>query len=267
MRALLTGGKRMPDLEPMPTPQRMTLSAQVARHLVDLISRESLKPGDLVPSEVQICRGLQVSRGSAREAYCALAALGILEVGNGRRPRLQTINSHVLAQVFGYALSTAQLDPSHVVETRRAIEVQGVQLAARHASEEHKRILRDLVGTMREALGDPDHLRLMQADIAMHTTLAEASRNPLNTLLLAALREPLQKLMLIDLGSRRSEAELVRIVDAHGRIVERVCAGDAEGARAAMADHFDLSFASMPDASSWDGNGNDTSAASFGRAT
>jgi DNA-binding FadR family transcriptional regulator len=64
-------------------------------------------------------------------------------------------------------------------------------------------------------------------------------------LLLAALRAPLEQVMSIDLGNRRSESELIRIVDAHDAIVERVCAGDAVGAGAAMAMHFDLSVGSM----------------------
>ena len=235
----------MPKLSLVPSLQRPTLSAQVARHLVELISREGLKPGDAVPSEVQICRDLQVSRGSVREAYRTLAALGIIEIESGRRPRLQAMNSYVLAQVFGYALSTAQVDATHVIETRRAIEVQGAQLAARHISDAQRRALREHVGTMRAALGDHDHARRMAADMAIHTTLADATRNPLNPLLLAALRAPLEQLMHIDLGSGRSEAELIRIVDAHEAIVERVCAGDAVGAGAAMAYHFDLSVASM----------------------
>ncbi len=52
--------------------------------------------------------------------------------------------------------------------------------------------------------------------------------------------------MHIDLAVvARSESELMRIVDAHEVIVERVCSGDAVGAGAAMAMHFDLSVASM----------------------
>jgi DNA-binding FadR family transcriptional regulator len=155
------------------------------------------------------------------------------------------MSAYVLAQVFGYALNTAQVDATHVIETRRAIEVQGAQLAARHITDAQKRLLLELVAQMRSALGDRDHARRMAADMAIHTTLAEASRNPLNPLLLAALRAPLEQLMHIDLGSRRTEAELVRIVDAHEAIVERVCAGDAVGAGSAMAMHFDLSVASM----------------------
>jgi DNA-binding FadR family transcriptional regulator len=235
----------MAQLHSLPTLQKPTLSAQVARHLLDLVAKEGLRPGDLVPSEVQICKTLQVSRGSVREAYRTLAALGILEIESGRRPRLQSMNAAVLAQVFGYALSTAQLNPTHVIETRRAIEVQGAQLAARNVTDAQKVTLKDLVAQMRAALGDRDHARRVTADMAIHTTLAEASCNPLNPLLLAALRAPLEQVMSIDLGSRRSESELVRIVDAHDAIVERVCTGDAVGAGAAMAMHFDLSVGSM----------------------
>lgn len=234
----------MPKLSALPSLQRPTLSAQVARHLIDLIAREHLEPGDIAPSEVQICKDLGVSRGSAREAYRTLAALGILEIEPGRRPRLQRMSAAVLAQVFGYALSTHQVDPAHVIETRRAIEVQGAQAAAVHVDELQKRQLRDLVGQMRSALGDRDHARRMTADMAIHTTLAEASRNPLNPLLLAALRTPLEQLMQIDVGERRSAIELTRIVDAHEAIVDRVCAHDPMGAGRAMSAHFDLSVAS-----------------------
>ena len=234
----------MPKLSLVPSLQRPTLSAQVARHLVELISREGLKPGDAVPSEVQICKDLQVSRGSVREAYRTLSALGILEIESGRRPRLSSVNAHVRAQVFGSALKTAQVTANHVIETRRAIEVQGAQLAARNVTDAQKLTLRALVGQMRSALGERDHARRVAADMAIHTTLAEASCNPLNPLLLAALRAPLEQVMAIDLGNRRSESELIRIVDAHEAIVERVCAGDAVGAGAAMAMHFDLSVGS-----------------------
>lgn len=232
----------MAQLHSLPTLQKPTLSAQVARHVLDQVAKEGLRPGDLVPSEVQISKTLQVSRGSVREAYRTLAALGILEIESGRRPRLQSMNAAVLAQVFGYALSTAQLNPTHVIETRRAIEVQGAQLAARNVSDAQKATLKGLVAQMRAALGDRDHVRRVTADIAIHTTLAEASCNPLNPLLLAALRAPVEQVMIIDQSSR--ESQLVRLVDAHDAIVERVCTGDAVGAGVAMAMHFDLSVGS-----------------------
>jgi len=225
------------------TLEKPTLSSQVARHLLDLIGREHLRPGDAVPSEVQICRDLKVSRGSVREAYRALAALGVPEIETGRRPRLRPMSAVALAHVFGYALSTAQVSLAHVIETRRAIEVQSAQLAARHADDAQRKMLRELVAQMRGALGD--QARRIAADMAFHTVLAEASLNPLNSMLLGALRSPLEQSMFVDLGPRRGAAELVRIVDAHESIVDRVCAGDAVGAGAAMTYHFDLSVMTM----------------------
>ena len=236
----------MSTLGNLHTLQQPTTSARVARHLLDLIGREGLKPGEIAPSEGEICRELGVSRGSVREAFRTLAALGILEIESGKRPRLQSVNGHVLAQVFGYALSTAQLDSSHVVQTRRALEVQGVQDAARFATSAQKLRMAELIAQMRSAVGDKDHSQRMAADMALHGVIAEASRNPLNPLLLNALRSPFEQLMHIDLGERRSENELLRIVDAHDAIVERIVAGDPAGAGNAMSAHFDLSFAAQP---------------------
>lgn len=222
------------------------VSGQVARHLLAMVERERLLPGDGVPSEIQLAKDLGVSRGSVREAYRTLAALGILNIENGKRPRLQAVRAEGLAQVFDYALVIAQVNQRHVIDTRRGIEVHGAQQAAKNITAAQKGRLRAYLDEMRASLEDGDTRRRIVADIGIHNTLAEASDNPLNVLLLGALRTPVEKSMAIDLGVRRSPAELARIVDAHVLIVERVCAGDMIGAGAAMTSHFDLSLASMP---------------------
>lgn len=220
--------------------ERPTLSAQVARHLLELVNRDQLRPGDRVPSEIQIGRDLRVSRGSVREAYRTLAALGILEIESGRKPRLRVIDPKVLAQVFDYALNTHQVQLGHVLETRRAIELQTAQLAARYANEAQRIALRDLVGKMRAA--GTDRARRVASDMAIHSVIAEASGNPLNSLLLSALRSPVEASSRMHFDDNRSESELVRVIDAHDAVVERICAGDAVGAASAMSYHFDISI-------------------------
>jgi len=217
-----------------------TLSAQVARHILALIQREQLRPGDIVPSEVQIVRDLQASRGSVREAYRTLAALGILEIEAGRRPRLRPIDRNVLTQVFDYALNTAQVSLAHVLETRRAIELQTAQLAARYASDAQRRLLRELVAQMRSA--GANHARRVASDMAIHDVIAEASGNPLNSMLLGALRSPVEASSRMHLDDMRSESELIRVIDGHDAVVERICAGDPVGAVSAMSYHFDLAM-------------------------
>jgi GntR family transcriptional regulator, transcriptional repressor for pyruvate dehydrogenase complex len=220
--------------------ERPTLSAQVARHVLDLITREQLRPGRMVPSEVQIGRDLRVSRGSVREAYRTLAALGILEIEGGRRPRLRTIDSKVLAQVFDYALNTAQVSVAHVIETRRALELQTAQLAARYATDAQRLCLRELVAQMRSA--GSNHARRVAADMSIHALIAEASGNPLNSLLLGALRSGLEASSRMHFDDNRSESELMRVIDAHDGVVDRICAGDPMGAASAMSHHFDCAI-------------------------
>jgi len=230
----------MDSLNMLSSLERPTLSAQVARHLLELVNRDQLRPGDQVPSEIQIGRDLQVSRGSVREAYRTLAALGILEIESGRKPRLRVIDPKVLAQVFDYALNTHQVQLGHVLETRRAIELQTAQLAARYASEAQRNTLRELVGKMRAA--GTDRARRVASDMAIHSVIAEASGNPLNSLLLSALRSPVEASSRMHFDDNRSESELVRVIDAHDAVVERICAGDAVGAASAMSYHFDISM-------------------------
>jgi GntR family transcriptional repressor for pyruvate dehydrogenase complex len=230
----------MESMSALSSLERPTLSAHVARHLLELVNREKLRPGDRVPSEVQIGRDLQVSRGSVREAYRTLAALGILEIESGRIPRLRPIDPKVLGQVFDYALNTSQVSVAHVIETRRAIELQTAQLAARYATEAQRTALRELVSQMRSA--GSDHARRVASDAAIHTVIAEASGNPLNSLLLNALRTPIEASARIHLDDQRHENELSRVIDAHDAVVERICAGDPVGAVSAMSYHFDCSI-------------------------
>jgi len=136
-------------------------------------------------SEMQLSRDLAVSRGSVREAYRILAALGVLEIGNGRRPRIHAVNPIALTQIFTHALHIAHATPLHVLEFRRGIEVHGAQLAARFATEAQIAKLRSLIREMRASLHD--EARRVASDMAVHTTLAEASNNPLNSLVLTAL--------------------------------------------------------------------------------
>lgn len=228
----------------LPSPlSQDTVSARVVRHLLEKIGDRQLRPGDVVESEGELSRTLSVSRGTVREAYRILAALGVLEIGNGRRPRVHAVNSLALAQIFGHALKIAQATPLHVLEFRRGIEIHSAQLAARFATEEQLRRLRALAADMRAALGD--ETRRSECDMAIHKTLAEASRNPLNSLVLTALQTAISQSLRADHSVRRSEREIVRIVDAHEAIVERVCAQDPVGAGAAMACHFDLSVNSL----------------------
>src|SRR4029079_19484102 len=77
---------------------------------------------------------------------------------------------------------------------------------------------------------------------SIHAVIAEASANPLNSMLLTALRSPVEASSRMHLDDNRSEAEITRVIDAHDALVARICAGDPLGAMNAMSYHFDLAM-------------------------
>ena len=113
-----------------PTIRNDNLSERVTQYLVKHIHDNDLKPGDRVPSEVQVSGELGISRGVVRQAYHALRTAGILEIAMGRSPRVGEVSNAAFTPLFLHALSTEQVSVEDVLELRFAIETRAVELAA-----------------------------------------------------------------------------------------------------------------------------------------
>ena len=64
---------------------RQPLHQQIADELRGQIARGELRPGDALPSENDLMRQFQVSRGTIRQARAALRAEGAIGGSQGRR--------------------------------------------------------------------------------------------------------------------------------------------------------------------------------------
>src|SRR5215470_8198415 len=96
-------------------------SERVTRYLVKHIQDNDLKPGDRVPSEVQVSGELGISRGVVRQAYHALRTAGILEIAMGRSPRVGEVSHAAFTPLFVHALTTDQASVDDVLELRSAV--------------------------------------------------------------------------------------------------------------------------------------------------
>ena len=56
---------------------------------------------------------------------------------------------------------------------------------------------------------------------------------------------PVEASSRIHFDDRRSDSELIRVIDAHESVVDRICEGDAMGAVSAMSYHFDISIVNV----------------------
>lgn len=214
---------------------------QVADYLRGYIRERRLSAGAWLPGEVEMSRTLGVSRPSVREASAALAAVGLIDVAPGRRPRVGTFGERlgggVLRDVLDTALITAQADLVQVMEVRRGLEVEMAGLAAARRSSDHVAVLRATLVAMEEVL--IDRQAYAEQDLQFHIALGRASANPLYPPLIADAQQAILSNLALSLRRDAGPAELAHVQGLHEAIVDAVAAQDVSGARRAMRRHFD----------------------------
>lgn len=209
------------------------------RSIMDYIREKNLRVGDELPSESKFVDMLGVSRTVVREAFGALAALKLIDVGNGRRPRVGAVDEAVLALSFEHAVRTEHSSVQQIWDVRRALEQRTAVLAAMRRTDAEAAQIIKLAKSMRAAHGE---LRKQTAfDIEFHVAIARASRNPTFTLLISSFKLIMEQTCPIGWRSRQTKAERVQVFEQHDLIATAIGAQDPDLARQAMTDHFDLS--------------------------
>lgn len=216
--------------------EKGTTVDRVAQVLVDHIRRHRLPAGSPLPSEVQMSGDLGVSRGAVREAYRSLGQAGLVEIVNGRRPRVGRLSNRALMQLIQHALWTQQVSPEEILDLRSAIDERAAELAATHRTADDVAVLKRAVAAMRKAGFRAG--QYVKADLTFHETIGRAAGNPLIGLMSSGLREAMGTSIRVSLAGRQSEAELDRVIGTHAKIVAAIEAGRSSDARRLMVRHY-----------------------------
>lgn len=220
--------------------QPESLQQQAMRAIRSYISSEHLVVGENLPSEGYFAETLGVSRAVIREAFGALAALNILDVGNGRKARVAAIDGGVISIALAHALSTQQLTVADVWDVRRTLELHIVGLAATKRSDEDSDRLIRLARGMRESVNNP--AQMTDYDIEFHQCIATACQNPLFTAMIQAVH-PLMRVAVPAAWQTRTEPDQrERILEQHLAIAEAIAKRDSLAAVGAMSAHFDTTI-------------------------
>lgn len=204
------------------------------------IREARLRVGDSLPGEGWFAAEIGVSRAVMREAFGAMAALKVIDVGNGRKPRVAAIDGSVYAASLDHAISTAQVSVAEVWEVRRTLEIRIAELAARSRTASEARRLSDHAGRM-AAAGD-DLKDVTRHDIAFHRTLAEAARNALYLQIVSSFAPLMQVAVPAAWRTRESREQRAAVLQRHLDIADAVAAGDPGRAAEAMNIHFESSI-------------------------
>jgi GntR family transcriptional repressor for pyruvate dehydrogenase complex len=215
----------------------------VVEAVIGYIDQHRLRSGDALPSEKAFADKVGVSRTVVRQAFGALGALRLIETSNGRRPRVGRIDGSVVSIPMAHAVSTAQATVQQVWDARRALERRTAELAAMQRTPAEAERICELARLMRAAGADLP--QQVEHDIAFHGAIAEATHNPVLTLLIGSFAHLMRVTCPIGWQARRTDADRTAVFDQHDCIAAAIQKGDPAGAEAAMDAHFELSLRAL----------------------
>lgn len=217
-----------------------SLVDRAVRAVTDHIRTNALRVGDTLPGEAHFALSLGVSRAVMREAFGALAALRLIDVGNGRKPRVAAIDGSVIASSLDHAVSTAQITVPEVWDVRRTIEVRTAALAAECRTVAEAEQIVGLVEAMAGAT--EDFPAMAHHDIAFHEAIARASHNALFVQIVSSFAPLMEVAVPAAWQTRGTYARRHLMIERHKAVAEAIRRQDPDAAAAAMDAHFDTAI-------------------------
>ena len=230
---------------PSPRPsQTASAATSVAEELGARIVQD-LHPGAQLPSEAEMAADFGISRITIREALKILSGRGLVSLARGKR----AVVTQPDGAMFGaFLTSLMKSDPKSLfdlMQVRRALEVQSVILAVRHASRAGLAAVEAALNAMQVAAAQIDagvangleaerafHL----ADVRFHEALALSGGNRVLTYLFEAMEAALYEAFSTShRGQLLAGMTMENLCQAHRLVFQHVSARDEKAAVDAMS--------------------------------
>ncbi|WP_199752403.1 FadR/GntR family transcriptional regulator [Actinoplanes sp. ATCC 53533] len=215
-----------------------SLGKALTGELVERIVRGVHPPGTSLPPEPVLCETFSVSRTVVREAVKILQEKGLVQVRQGAGTMVNPPAMWDMLDELVLAATIADDDGLEILDdlvaTRRVLESDMANVAARLAGPDTIEQLRALVDRMDELVDD--HVVYEEHDRAFHDTIMRTSGNRIAR---AVVRSLESQVITIARYMGRPERALCEASNlGHRRIYERVAAQDPDGAASAMWSHI-----------------------------
>jgi DNA-binding FadR family transcriptional regulator len=212
------------------------LAESVRESLLAEITAGRFRPGDRLPTEIELQERYRVSRTPIREAMQSLHLMGIVDISPRRGATVRAIP--VQSVVDMAMLSGAMTGPDRVKDVfqfRDAMESAIAELSAVNADDAQLGRIRTILEENRSAVERGDRDAAREVDVRFHAAIAEASGNVVFTAVSAALGGLLVELRRTTGGiPGASEASL----QEHQEIFRALERRDAGAARRATERHI-----------------------------
>src|SRR6266436_1541557 len=195
-----------------------SLAVRVERAVAQWIFKGELSAGQKL-TEQEVVERLGVSRGPVREAFRALADVGLLQIEQNRGAFVRKIDLEEAIEIH---------------DVYSALEELATRSAARRLSSAQIEELKSLVESMDAAAEAEDLDRFYALNLSFHQRLVEGSGN---RRLLSIYNRLLNELHLFRRFGLTQRGEMQLSNSEHHQILDKIAAGDPEGAAEAMRIH------------------------------
>lgn len=148
------------------------LSDQVTGKIRQDIAQHKYKAGEKIPSEPELMELYGVGRSTIREAIKTLAMTGVLRVQQGSGT---FVNANPQNETIDQRLRRADFDQINAV--RKLLEDEIVRLAAKNHTEKDLEEMKQCLENRRSAIHNDQRQACIEADLAFHKAIANASLN------------------------------------------------------------------------------------------
>lgn len=195
----------------------------------------AIPPGYVFPNETELCRQLQVGRGTIREVYRALLAEGIIS----RSKAGTVVNSpEEMIRRGSFRVATHFATFQDIFEFRLMLETEIVRKVAVRGTDEE---LREISDMLQEMLEQPFTQEQQQEnDLRFHHTLVNYSHDPLLINMFSKVWGAFEAILKENHRIlRRSSPETIeRSLGQHSAICAALLRRDQEAACSAMREHL-----------------------------
>lgn len=220
--------------------KKTTIVEQVMEQIKTLISSGAYKPGDKIPTELELAESFGVGRSSIREAIKIFNYLGVLKSQAAKGTFVEE-RSNISSESLTWSLLLGDDELNEMIDLRGSIETWAMfKLTDEIATANPDGLavigeLKTIVKNMRISAEEEDRASLIEADFRFHNVIIQGCKNNLFSSLFQTLRSFLYDEIK---QSQLDYTDLSMIPTEHYILLDALLTGDKATVYSAYSDHI-----------------------------
>lgn len=213
---------------------------KVVDQITSAIIAGELKPGDKIPTEVELCESFQVGRNSVREAIKVLESFGVVYIKRSEGTYVSSSFNRRMLDPMLYGLILEKDSAESIIELRKVFDIGLIFVVMKKANEKdmyyiHKELKQLETEVMSE---NASAKRVLDQDIRFHTAIVLSTHNELiqnianyiDRLTIPSRIRTMEKILESD--------ERIRFIELHQQIVDMIENKDRSAISSTIENHY-----------------------------